>query len=218
MSGEWQVTRVWASTSLPHAIHVEGINHHSKGELFMWTLEHYSFPRGEIPDTYDFTSCVWHEGAKARFDHVLEYARSLARSELASPSHQPRPARTLAMGRAFGGMSTYSADSDASILPREILVECGFSTEECGALEEHLRVQTGGEYAQDIHNAYEAAEGLYWWASEWHSGQTSRGYQVLCTVTGKLIGFRPAPSANGIDDDSHTARLVYEWLEQNVEG
>lgn len=115
-------------------------------------------------------------------------------------------------------MTTYSADSDDSILPREILVECGFTTDEADALEAHLRTQTCGEYMQDTFWAFAVAEGIYWYGDQYTNGQWSRAYRMLCIVQGKAIKFSPGASASfeRFEEDEHgeneRARLVFDWL------
>ena len=118
-------------------------------------------------------------------------------------------------------MTTYSADSDESILPREILVECGFSTDEADALEAHLRRETCGEYTQDTFWAFAVAEGIYYYGEQYTDGQGSRAYRMLCTVQGSAIEFSPGRFASfeRFETDEHHehehARLVFDWLAEH---
>lgn len=101
-----------------------------------------------------------------------------------------------------------------SFTPRQILDRCGFTADECDALEAHLRTQSCGEYTQNIECAFYVAEGIYWWGSYWHSGQFSRGYRAQCGTE-----FTPGAGSRGIDDEeSPMARVVYDWLSENIDG
>jgi hypothetical protein len=54
---------------------------------------------------------------------------------------------------------------------------------------------------------FDAAQGLYWYCSDYHSGQWSEEYSILST-----LGYKPASSECGPDPDS-TAADIYAALE-----
>jgi hypothetical protein len=60
-------------------------------------------------------------------------------------------------------------------------------------------------------DAFAIAEGLYYFASQWHRGQWSRLYSVLSRVTGEPIMFRPGAYAHRPTEDG--PRAVFRWLD-----
>jgi hypothetical protein len=52
---------------------------------------------------------------------------------------------------------------------------------------------------------FDIEEALYWFASDWHSGQWSNLYSVLSTSE-----YQPSPIASGIDKDSMSYQLYQE--------
>ncbi len=53
---------------------------------------------------------------------------------------------------------------------------------------------------------FNLADGLYWYCSEYHTGQWSDEYSVLST-----LDYPPSPLANGVEEGS-TAHEVYSQL------
>ena len=98
--------------------------------------------------------------------------------------------------RAFGEQVTLSEDGE----PIEEYVP---STELIAPIINEI------EQSGDVHAAlFEVAEGLYWFATDYHEGMGTTLYRIMST-----LGFKPAPSATGIDPESYIAQEVYEHLQ-----
>ena len=68
------------------------------------------------------------------------------------------------------------------------------------------------EYLNAIAKQYEADEvnvegAIYWFASDYHSGQNSNLYSVLSTSP-----YHPSRMANGIESEDETTQMLYEAL------
>ena len=50
-------------------------------------------------------------------------------------------------------------------------------------------------------------DALYWFTADYHSGQWSRGYRLLCRVSRV---FKPSPLASGPDGEE--AQMIYDHL------
>ena len=59
---------------------------------------------------------------------------------------------------------------------------------------------------RDAGDAFDAAQGLYWYCADYHNGQWSEEYRVLST-----LGYKPSMSEHGPDPDSY-ADEVYRAL------
>lgn len=56
-------------------------------------------------------------------------------------------------------------------------------------------------------DTFDREEAIYWFASDWHSGQWSNLYSALCQSD-----YHPGPNVTGIDPES-VATWLYEALE-----
>lgn len=54
---------------------------------------------------------------------------------------------------------------------------------------------------------FDIEEAIYWFANDWHSGQYSNLYEVLCTSK-----YKPGACSDGCEEDS-MSKYIYEELE-----
>jgi hypothetical protein len=64
-------------------------------------------------------------------------------------------------------------------------------------------------YIDSETDSFDVAEALYWYGSDWHNGQWSLGYALLCSTT--LEGYSPGPLASSVQKDS-PASMLYDAL------
>lgn len=69
-------------------------------------------------------------------------------------------------------------------------------------------VETLWESEDTKHVAFDIACGLYWHCADWHGGQSSVRYSILCS-----LGYNPGACERGPDGEA--SQYVYDLLEGN---
>ena len=57
---------------------------------------------------------------------------------------------------------------------------------------------------------FNLADGLYWYCSEWHSGQWSDEYSVLST-----LNYSPSPLASGVEEETAAHEVYLQLVDAN---
>lgn len=72
------------------------------------------------------------------------------------------------------------------------------------SLREHYAL-SNVDYVRDIHKDFDVAQAIYWFAYDYHSGQTSRLYTVLCASK-----YRPGCLESGVDLENEYYDILVE--------
>ncbi len=83
------------------------------------------------------------------------------------------------------------------------MTECRNTTD---PTREDMLAAIASEYSRDERDDWDTESAIYWFASDWHSGQWSNLYSALSTSQ-----YHPGPLETGLDEDS-MAQLCYDTL------
>lgn len=110
------------------------------------------------------------------------------------------------IGRVAGWMDDDGLEADSA--ERSLMDgESTLDEEEAPSLKTRMMNFLRQSYGNEEGFEHDAEAAIYWFANDWHSGQTSELYSILSTSP-----FRPGPIST-LDSEGEMVKMMYEDLE-----